>query len=350
MRNIDTLKKKTEDRRNSNLRNLLWLLVLVPVLGLVLICDVFYYEIKDIQSQYQTEVDSIQERKVEAIYSIIQSRKEQGLMQNQYVIDSLKRRIRDTYSDNELLRYDLVTRSSPFVDLCSDSINKDMEIVKSYTDISSRAESVFICDKFGIITDNGYVEKSMVNRTWGDEINHKQNRILTDNAIYMLVNQNKDIIFWESDKNVSDYVEPAFTINEPNNYTLKELIRNSNVYALKNYNILIPSYITDTGDIFGVPDVDEHGLPNDNNKIIVVREINMFDIIAPYVDSLHQYDILIDRYTLKIDDYISSKSMTYLALSLICVLCIIFLLYSIRKMDSSELLNRGGKNDHGNLS
>lgn len=347
MRNIDDLKLKYKKRYNENLRKILLYLVLVPVLGIVLICDIFYYEIKDIQSQYQDEVTTIQERKTDAIYSIILSRREQGLMQNQYIINKLKTEIKNNYTDTDTLRYDLVTRSSPFIDICSSALTNDMNIVKNYTDISSRAESVFICDKMGIISDNGFVEKSVINRTWSDEISHKANRELTNNAVYMLINQNKDTIFWPSDKNVSLYADSDFVAKEPNNYILRQLIGNNNIYSLKNYNILIPSYITDTGDIFGVPDVDAHGLPNDNNKIIVVREINMFDIVSPYIDSLNQYDILINRYTLKIDDYIWSKSLAYLALSVICFLCIFILIILVNRIDDDNLRisNRGDRDD-----
>lgn len=356
MRNIDDLKRKVESNKltYNSVRKYLLFAALFPIFILFLICDIFYYEIKDIQSQYQTEVDYIKERRVEAIYSIIQSRREQGLMQNQYVVNTIKRNIKNNYSDNNILRYDLITRSSPFIDLCSEAINKDMNIVKEYTDISSRAESIFICDKIGIITDNGYVEKSIVNRSWSDEINHKYNHLLADNAIYMLIGQNKDIIFWESDKNISGYVKPSFNVTEPNNYILKEIIRNSDIYALKNFNILIPSYITDTGDIFGVPDVDEHGLPNDNNKIIVVREINMFDIVAPYIDGLRQYDLFINNYTLKIEDYIKSKIILYLTFSIICLFAIVIVVFIVRHKDNKKykpLLinnNRGGKNDNDN--
>lgn len=352
MRNIDALRKRSDEKKDNLIRKVLLYLALVPVLALLIICDIFYYEIKDIQSQYQTEVDSIQERKVNVIYSLIMSRREQGLIQNRYIITSIKKQLSNTYSNNESLKYDLLTRSSPFVSICSNAINKDMEIVKEYTDISSRAESVFVCDKYGIISDTGYVEKAIENRSWGDEINHKKNRVLTDNAIYMLSNQNKDIIFWESDKNVSDYINPSFVLEEPNNYTLLELIRKNNIYVLKNFNVLIPSYITDTGDIFGVPDVDEHGLPNDNNKIIVVREINMFDIVAPYIDGLQQYDIIIDRYTMKTDDFIRSKTLTYLVLAVICILFFIFIMVTLdgRFARLQNPRNRGDTNDNDTIS
>lgn len=347
MRNIDDLKLKYRKRYNENARKILLYLVLAPVLGIVLICDIFYYEIKDIQSQYQDEVTTIQERKTDAIYSIILSRREQGLMQNQYIINNLKNEIKNNYTDTDALRFDLVTRSSPFIDICSNALSNDMNIVKNYTDISSRAESVFICDKIGVISDNGFVEKSIINRSWSDEVSHKANKELTNNAIYMLINQNKDTIFWPSDKNVSLYTDSDFKVKEPNNYILRQLISKNNIYSLKNYNILIPSYITDTGDIFGVPDIDAHGLPNDNNKIIIVREINMFDIVSPYIDSLNQYDILIDRYTLKIDDYIWSKSLAYIALSVICFLCIFILIALVNKIDDDNLRlsNRGDRDD-----
>ena len=46
--------------------------------------------------------------------------------------------------------------------------------------------------------------------------------------------------------------------------------------GLKNYQIWIPVYITDTGDIFGQSDVVK-GVKQPTHKIIVVQEFNLYD-------------------------------------------------------------------------
>lgn len=311
---------------------------------MLIVCNDFWYDIQDIKSQQQAELQNLEERKETAIIMVLLTMREQILVQNEYIKNSIKTDLRAAYPNEEQLKTDLINRNEPFVSICANNINYDKKIIDKYSTDVTISQSVFIADKYGIITDNGFVDKGITSRDWASEIDSKENKQLAANAVCAILNQNKDIIYWESDKNVSKY-EDSYIITNPDMDNIIKLIKSSNFYALKNYNMLVPSYITDTGDIFGVPDVNEHGLPNDNNKLIIVREINLYDIVSPYRDSFEKYDQIMSRYTIKTDDYIHSKIMTYLFIAIICIISFVLLFIAINR-DSIAVVSRGDRNDN----
>ena len=50
------------------------------------------------------------------------------------------------------------------------------------------------------------------------------------------------------------------------------------IIGLRNYQFLTPAYITETGDIFGQPEIS-HGVKNETHTFIFVQEFNLYDQI-----------------------------------------------------------------------
>ena len=67
-------------------------------------------------------------------------------------------------------------------------------------------------------------------------------------------------------------------IHEMNYHNLERVYINEGVQGLRNYQFLVPVYITDSGDIFGQKDI-ENGVPQENHKFIVIQTFNIYDQI-----------------------------------------------------------------------
>lgn len=65
-------------------------------------------------------------------------------------------------------------------------------------------------------------------------------------------------------------------IPEMNYENLEKVYVAEGIKGLKNYQFLVPMYITDTGDIFGQQDI-EHGVRQDTHKFIVIQTFNLHD-------------------------------------------------------------------------
>lgn len=58
--------------------------------------------------------------------------------------------------------------------------------------------------------------------------------------------------------------------------SLKDVYLKEGIMGFKNYQFLIPAYITDTGDIFGQQDIVA-GEPQDTYKYIVIQSVSLYD-------------------------------------------------------------------------
>lgn len=103
------------------------------------------------------------------------------------------------------------------------------------------------------------------------------NKELSIRALHQLEIQDKGLIIWQARKpsDADDDYKPTPRIDLKK---LDDILRRGTKEELASYEILVPKYITETGNIFGEYDVA--GSPKGvNNKIIIVQKINMVDWI-----------------------------------------------------------------------
>ena len=99
------------------------------------------------------------------------------------------------------------------------------------------------------------------------------NKELSLDTSHKLNNQYKDLLVWQSCDPGKGYEK----YDRVNLKTLDEIFIRDGFEALSTYEILIPTYITDYGNIFG--DVDIPGSNEKTNKIIIVQKLNIVDWI-----------------------------------------------------------------------
>ena len=173
--------------------------------------------------------------------------------------------------DNGILNHDLH-------EILNDNIEE-----ANFNNISNHRNGIVVMSTKGFMEDYNYrranPELSQSNallRDWETSLNSSYNRDLDKDAIDKLLNRTSGIIALESydlTKNNNHIKIKEFTYD-----SLLEVFCKEGLNGLRNYQIFVPSYITDTGDIFGTEDI-VHGAKVDNHKIIVVQEFNLYDQI-----------------------------------------------------------------------
>lgn len=111
-------------------------------------------------------------------------------------------------------------------------------------------------------------------------------------------------------------------IPELNYQNLERVYINEGVQGLRNYQFLVPVYITDSGDIFGQKDV-ENGVPQENHKFIVIQTFNIYDQIM-YNSPEFGDDDYIKRINSRYDRILNSL---YIMGIIICTLIVFIILY-----------------------
>jgi hypothetical protein len=146
--------------------------------------------------------------------------------------------------------------------------------------IKNHMNSIVVMTTDGYMEDSNYYRATESNnnyiRSWQTITDNSYNTKLENDAIDKLLNRNSGVIATESYNLLKD--DNHILIDELTYDSLLKVFLQEGVTGLKNYQIFVPYYITDFGDIFGNPDI-EHGIKLDNNKLIVVQEFNLYDQI-----------------------------------------------------------------------
>ena len=168
------------------------------------------------------------------------------------------------------------------------SILSDNITNKNLNDINNHRNGIVVMTINGYIEDFNYrracdAEDETLIRDWEHSLEKSYNKELEENAIDKLLNRTSGIIALESYDLVKN--DNHIKIKELNYESLLQVFLNEGMEGLRNYQIFVPYYITDIGDIFGTPDIF-HGNRVENNKIIVVQEFNLYDQIMSTQNNL----------------------------------------------------------------
>ena len=229
------------------------------------------------QANFNKNIDTINEESKKYIYTLIYDAQDKNkiLLENKAL--NLQNIILNEYSDNSLLEND----------------------IKNPTD-NSKLSKIFDKELHNKNIIVGSMDKILWNRTYGeysmdlkddytleDVIYKTYNKELSKEAIDTILklnSQKNDFIIWKSGK--SNIEISNNNIDE----LLNELQKyNYDINELKGYDILIPVYITEDGDILGVKDVDMIGRYNDNCKMVLVQKLNLYDILSPNKYNIENY-------------------------------------------------------------
>lgn len=191
--------------------------------------------------------------------------------------------IREKYPDLSILENCLTDRNIPdeLYDILRDGI----------TNNSAEDGHMSIMMPWGILMDlskdhSRDDEGTESLRLWETELEHQINKTLYSNTIQKIFTSSDSILYIEMEKNGEHTNIPTPTLAN-----LKKVFDEKGIEGIKNIEFIVPSYITETGDIFGVHDVSNSGFLTKNNKIVVVYGFNLYDmLVEKHSGTLDRFD------------------------------------------------------------
>lgn len=294
----------------------LMILSLFPMIVMMLQIYFLYGDITYIRRHHTEIATQIEGRKWDMIKNIISENEVKARLNATCVKQRITYDLLREYSGNMIqLHNDLITKSdSPAFKIFSADIND------VYINRDTENNRVFIANKDGILADKGFVSSTKASRDWNSEIKAKFNPDLTSKAVSMILTKNKETIYWMPDTVEKD---TSTQISEPSLKALKQTYETYGLDELKKYDILVPVYITNDGDIFGNSDVDIHGLKVDNDKIIVIQEFSIYDAIALHKGDIDKYDAQLSEAVTAMDGLISYKMQCFALSMVVTFLCML---------------------------
>ena len=274
------------------------------------------------QSNYLQTRDSVNDQLNQYMYSIIKENQDKAKIIIKDKTLTIQNKILSEYEDdNEELQNDII---NPSEDSKLTSIISS-EIGDLYINKNDYGNKPFVGSSKNIIWNKSAGEYSYLDKdilTWQDMIYDDYNQTLAEESIECILKTNiqkYDFIIWQNKE--SNLTPTSMDLNE----IISDLENhNYNISELKAFEILVPLYITEDGDIFGITDINSLGLKNDNLKIIIVQRLNMYDIVSPYEKNIQYY---INEINIIDNNIIENKrdkiTMTlYILLFIVGVICI----------------------------
>lgn len=209
-----------------------------------------------------------------------------------------------------------------------------------FGNVENGNNDLFVATTDNIIVDFSYNNNSQFSttdniklKTWDDIIDNSYNKGLTSHAINQIINKSKNTIVWETseskNKNHKKIIEASYD-------NLLDIYLEEGLDGLRNYITLVPSYITNTGDIFNTEDF-QSGIRIKNYKFIIVQEINIYDQIKKNYPELFNNSIIEEE----IDSNNKTINIVYIIgfVLVISYLLTIFLLMTVFNIILAEIDN-----------
>lgn len=124
-----------------------------------------------------------------------------------------------------------------------------------------------------------YPNNAADTHSFSDIITSGYNTELGQNAVDHIYKQDNAVICIELE--ASDNPDHIM-ITDSTKESFRQVYLNEGLEGFKNYQFLVPVYITETGDIFGQSDIVHGERQDKTHKFIIIQEFNLYDQIAIY--------------------------------------------------------------------
>ena len=330
---------KTQQIKSSN-----FLTTILFIVCLIAASSFMYSTIIDkIEYNRESTIEAFREEHFNVIWSNLKSLQ---LESEDQVVDVSEKIEKDllNLSQEELDKIQMDMKNDTLNSTLHTILNNNIKGV-NLNGINNHMNGIVVMTSDGFIEDFNYYRANQDYKTnvrkWEVAIESAYNKELEKDAIDKLLNRNSGIIALESYNLTKN--EDHILINELNYESLSEVFSKEGINGLKNYQIFVPYYITDFGDIFGEPDI-VHGVKTDNNKLIVVQEFNLYDqIYKNYESTINDGEIrnVIARY----DGLLRLMYIFGIALITFAVVLIFYLANTYNKLIYIEYEDMEGDND-----
>lgn len=283
----------------NNRTKIITIAVLIPLI--MIVCTLLYsYSNLLIESHHnQAVLETIRNNKTTLLSYAILENSNKAQLQANAVKESVVEDLMKEYNGNlEEMKKDFDNRqTNRFYKVLSDNIHD------KFINKKNDNNRMYVATRDGVLIDDSINYSSNSFKSWDQIIEDTPNKILASDAIDIIQKKkNATVILWMDNTgtvlNRIQYEGSSYRTEMSFYSFVEKLVNEDKTDELLQYNIIVVSYIFDTEDIFGVPNI-EAGRPNDNDVIYIVQTFNIKDMIESNTylkNSLLNYDNQIDKF------------------------------------------------------
>ena len=312
---------------SKNISILFILVCVILMTGLLFSLKRTIAEVKEVQT---STTEAIEQKNKKNFSMFVEKIKSEANTKVKYTASQIEIEIKRNYSNIFDLKKELDSDNysnlsniiSPFI---SDSY---------LNDIKTDGNTMFVATSKGIICDYGYsfikgmedYNEPHTYNHWDNCIKNSYNKKLAKNAISSLINKDSGLILWQY---TAPKTENDIDYADMNSDNISDYFVKYGVDIFKDIEILVPTYITDTGDVFGQKDIDQ-GVKYENYKLIVVQRINVYEQLkAKYPDLFNTKTM--DDANKKYNNIMCSLYIVGIIVTIVAVVIFVQLWYNFNK-------------------
>lgn len=311
------------------------LIMLVSFVLILIVCDKAIIDVKKTKNDAVLEV---KKRDFEAIWAYIITTSNVAEKQAAEVANKIEKDINSEFADLDNLKSGLDNDDPEIRERLGEIIRDDIDDVY-LGNIKNNRNSMIVLEGYTKIVEDLFVDPESREDTNIDESKLNTNLItkyrsttynkeLFDNALRRIRNHTDQLIAIEP-YNYIESTKKHTKIPEMSFANLESVYIEEGIEGLRNYQFLVPIYITDTGDIFGQRDI-VNGVRQENHKFIVIQTFNIYDQLIDLNPQIGDDDYL-RRMNTKYDAILTSLYIFGL-ISCIVIVFVILYFFSIYNM------------------
>lgn len=258
-------------------------IILLTLASFIIILTVCNNAILSIKNSRAAAIEDVKKRDFATVWMSILNYMEDAEKQTSDVATNIENDIKATF-DLQDLQYKLDSGDKEARTKLSEIFRENIDGVY-VGDVNNNRNSIIILEGYDSIVEDLFVDpesreegaviKNPSSPTLSQYQNTTYNKELFTSAVRKIRTHTDKIIAIEPYNYIKGEHEK---IPEMNYHNLERVYINEGVQGLRNYQFLVPVYITDSGDIFGQKDI-ENGVPQENHKFIVIQTFNIYDQI-----------------------------------------------------------------------
>ena len=304
---------------------------LILIVSLVLILAMCSYAISYVKTAREEQIVDVRKRDFEVVWNILETFKGQANNQIEVVAKNIEQEIYNNF-DMDTLKQKLDEDDPVYTEKLYNTISKCVQDVHLNGSKNNR-NSVIVLEGYNTIIEDKLIDPDAredsytVDDTNTDIYKYRDttyNKKMFNSAMRKIRNHtDSSLIAIEPYNYISDTVNHTL-IEEATYDTLEKIYIEEGFTGLRNYQFLVPVYITDTGDIFGQTDT-LHGIRVDNHKFIVIQTFNLYEQLIAVKPDFGDDDYL-HRLNIRYNNILNILNITGIV---ICMLIIFIVLYFI---------------------
>ena len=287
----------------------------------------FYNGYASLRQQEESALQNINDMEWVLIETLLQENTYLAKNKLDIMKANIEKEIKVVYGEkSSKLKYDIENIENK--SYISDLLFKYVED-STFKTLRSNSSSIFIITPSYVIANND--EDQGFIKVLNEEVQISKDIVYNDlsfqSALFDIKNkQTEKDIFWEPRENT--FVPDHKMLGKITKNELRQIFLTEGLAGLREYESLVPIYITRSGDVLGVHDYTVLGERINNNKIIIVQKFKLHSIISlQYNDKINMFEKSKD----KIRDTSKERFTDLVILQVMSLFVFLLLWYNIFK-------------------